>query len=271
MGIGYFTGDKTFVKPRGGSAAVSVPEGKSAVLALRAVRSGKLHLGVGKNARLVISAMDEPTLKKHKLSISADVQDNSTCIIILNFRGKAEETVFDFSCNAGTNSRAVLNTIIGHNGKFAGNITASAGKGAVSHINGLVYPSGKGAEATISVLCSHIHGGSSSQVEWVGSIRESGRCNFKGEIYVPEGLKDVQASMRGRFLAAEGSSVHAIPILRIHSRDTRATHGISVSNLAGDELHYMESRGIAPEDAAALVEHGIISTMLDKMAKTLKL
>lgn len=271
MRLGYFTGDPTYVKFKGNNAVITVPKGKSAVLVLRALYSGNLHITVGEDARLILSAIDEPVEKKHKISVDVNAQKSSTCIITFNFKGRSVDTAFNFSGQAGQKSRLALNTVLSHSGIFFSDIKVNLNEGAKSQINGLVNPFGKGSETILNIVTNHLQGNSSNSIEWVGSLKDGDRCNFKGEIYVPGKLKNVETSLRGRFMASKDSTVHALPILRIHSRDVRASHGVSVSNLSRDELNYMESRGISPEDANALAEQGLLSNMLNRMAQTFKI
>ena len=271
MRIGYFTGDPTYVKFRGDSAAITVPKGKSAVLVLRALYSGKLQITVGEDAKLILSAIDESVEKKHKIHVDVDAQKNSTCITTFNFKGSSGDTIFDFTGEAHQKSRLALNAVLGHRGKFSSEIKVDLNEGAKSQINGLVNPFGKGSETVLNITTNHLKGNSSNSIEWAGSLKESASCNFKGEIYVPGKLRNVETSLRGRFMASKDSTMHALPILRIHSRDVRASHGVSVSNLSRDELNYVESRGISPEDANALAEQGLLSNMLNRMAQTFKI
>ena len=270
MRIGYFTGKAEYADFIGNELLINIPRDKQVILTLITLYSGRIRIKLGANSRLLLSAIDMSKEENHSIDMNVDLSKDAKCITTFNFKGESTETKYTFSANTARNSHIALNTIMGHQGKFTGVISTKIRSGAHSLVNCLIAPL-SGSTTNLNISADHIEGNSSNSIELAGYAKKGDRVDFEGKIYVPKGLKDVETRMNGRFLGVEGASVHALPILSIYSRDVRASHGISVANLSIDELNYMQSRGIALEDAYAIVEQGLLSSMLNKMAKTFEL
>ena len=80
---------------------------------------------------------------------------------------------------------------------------------------------------------------------------------FNGAIGVPRDAQRTNAAQLSRnLLLSDRARVDTKPELEIVADDVRCAHGATVSQLQQDELFYLQSRGIAASDAAALLLRG---------------
>jgi len=67
-------------------------------------------------------------------------------------------------------------------------------------------------------------------------------------------------------LLSRTASITAIPALEINTNDVKVGHGASVSNLNEENLFYLTSRGLDPDEARKLMVRGFVSEVTDRLA-----
>src|SRR5947207_14157118 len=68
-------------------------------------------------------------------------------------------------------------------------------------------------------------------------------------------------------LLSETAKAHSVPNLEIMTNDpTRCGHAASVGPVDEDELFYLQTRGITPEEAERLIVFGFFREVLDRVA-----
>ena len=89
---------------------------------------------------------------------------------------------------------------------------------------------------------------------------------FNGAIQVPREAQRTNAAQLSRnLLLSERARVDTKPELEIVADDVRCAHGATVSQLQEDELFYLQSRGIAASDAAALLLRGACQEVIEHL------
>ena len=89
---------------------------------------------------------------------------------------------------------------------------------------------------------------------------------FNGAIEVPRIAQRTNAAQLSRNLLLSGQArVDTKPELEIVADDVRCAHGATVSQLQEDELFYLQSRGIASQDAAALLLRGACQEVIEQL------
>ena len=74
------------------------------------------------------------------------------------------------------------------------------------------------------------------------------------------------ASQTNRNLVlTEGASAESIPNLEIEANDVRCSHASTVGPIDDDQLYYLESRGIPPEDAERLIVLGFFDDVFERL------
>ena len=77
-----------------------------------------------------------------------------------------------------------------------------------------------------------------------------------------EGQKtDAEQSIKA-LLLKRTATANAKPELEIYADDVKCAHGATVGELSRDALFYLQSRGVAPEEARALLTEAFIADAL---------
>jgi Fe-S cluster assembly protein SufD len=94
----------------------------------------------------------------------------------------------------------------------------------------------------------------------------SGRSVFNGAVQVPQEAQRTDASQLSRsLLLSDRARVDTKPELEIVADDVKCAHGATVSRLQQDELFYLQSRGIAADQAARLLLAGYCQDVLREL------
>ena len=89
---------------------------------------------------------------------------------------------------------------------------------------------------------------------------------FNGAIQVPRAAQRTDASQLSRsLLLSRRARVDAKPELEIIADDVKCAHGATISQLQQEELFYLRSRGVASDEAAALLLKGFCCDVLDRL------
>jgi Fe-S cluster assembly protein SufD len=88
--------------------------------------------------------------------------------------------------------------------------------------------------------------------------------SYLGKIEVARGAQktDAEQSVKAMLLD-RGATANAKPELEIFADDVKCAHGATVGELDPMQLFYLESRGLAPPDARALLLEGFITGLWD--------
>ena len=93
-----------------------------------------------------------------------------------------------------------------------------------------------------------------------------GRSVFNGAVRVPRAAQRTDAAQLSRnLLLSDRARIDTKPELEIVADDVRCAHGATVSRLQLDELFYLQSRGIAADQAARLLLRGFCEEVLREL------
>ena len=93
-----------------------------------------------------------------------------------------------------------------------------------------------------------------------------GRSVFNGAVQVPRLAQRTDAAQLSRnLLLSDRARIDTKPELKIVADDVRCAHGATVSRLEQDELFYLQSRGIAADQAARLLLRGFCEEVLQEL------
>lgn len=93
-----------------------------------------------------------------------------------------------------------------------------------------------------------------------------GRSVFNGAVQVPRAAQRTDAAQLSRnLLLSDRARIDTKPELEIVADDVRCAHGATVSRLEQDELFYLQSRGIAADQAARLLLRGFCEEVLQEL------
>ena len=93
-----------------------------------------------------------------------------------------------------------------------------------------------------------------------------GRSVFNGAVSVPRAAQRTNAAQLSRnLLLSDRARIDTKPELEIVADDVKCAHGATVTSLQTDELFYLQSRGIAADQAAALLRRAFCEEVLREL------
>lgn len=129
----------------------------------------------------------------------------------------------------------------------------------------------KGSEKIEQTICmNHISPHCQTHVKTRGVAHDRSTLSFQGTIVVQKEAFNSDAALENKnLLLSDKATIHTQPQLDIHHSDVRCTHGATVGHLDQDALFYLQSRGIAAQEAQALMIDAFIHPMLEGLSKPL--
>jgi Fe-S cluster assembly protein SufD len=99
-----------------------------------------------------------------------------------------------------------------------------------------------------------------------GILDDKSRAVFNGKVVVREGalLTDARQLNKNLLLSRE-ATINTKPQLEIFADDVKCSHGATVGQLEDEELFYLSTRGIAPDQARALLTFGFAEDVIGKI------
>ena len=109
--------------------------------------------------------------------------------------------------------------------------------------------------------------GMSRQV-WRSVADDQAACSVAARVEVARGAQktDGEQSLRG-LLLARSATINAKPELEIFADDVKCAHGCAVGELDEQALFYLESRGVTPDEAKALLTRAFVADALDRIGE----
>ena len=139
------------------------------------------------------------------------------------------------------------------------------GTGAFAEADGVVLARG---DQTLDGFTRMIHahpGGTSRQV-WRSVADDRATASVAGRVEVARDAQktDAEQSVKA-LLLARTATANAKPELEIFADDVKCAHGATVGELNRDALFYLQSRGIDPAAAKALLTRAFLGDALDRI------
>jgi len=109
--------------------------------------------------------------------------------------------------------------------------------------------------------------GMSRQV-WRSVADDRAACSVAARVEVARDAQktDGEQSLKG-ILLSRGATINAKPELEIFADDVKCAHGATVGELDRGALFYLESRGISPDEARALLTRAFVADALDRIGE----
>jgi Fe-S cluster assembly protein SufD len=99
-----------------------------------------------------------------------------------------------------------------------------------------------------------------------GVLDDRGRGVFNGKIFVREDAQKTDAKQTNQvLLLSDDATIDTKPQLEIFADDVKCTHGATVGQLSDEALFYLRARGIARDDARALLVHAFAEDIVDRI------
>jgi Fe-S cluster assembly protein SufD len=140
-----------------------------------------------------------------------------------------------------------------------------AGEGAFAEVSGALLARGRQRHDVNLVLRHAVPNGTSRQV-WRSVADDNATCSVAARVEVARDAQktDGEQSLKG-LLLARTAVINAKPELEIFADDVKCAHGATVGELDRQALFYLESRGIAPDEAKGLLTRAFVADALDRV------
>tara|TARA_A100001015_G_scaffold55856_2_gene61432 strand:- start:7025 stop:8215 length:1191 start_codon:yes stop_codon:yes gene_type:complete len=100
-----------------------------------------------------------------------------------------------------------------------------------------------------------------------GILSDRARGVFCGRILVREDAQETDAiQSNGNLLLSRAAKVNTMPQLEIYADDVKCTHGATIGELDEQALFYLQTRGVDPTRAHAMLTFAFANEVLDEVA-----
>jgi Fe-S cluster assembly protein SufD len=142
-----------------------------------------------------------------------------------------------------------------------------AGEGAYAEAGGALLARGRQRHDANLVIRHDSPHGMSRQL-WRSVADDKAACSVAARVEVARGAQktDGEQSLKG-LLLNRGATINAKPELEIFADDVKCAHGATVGELDRNALFYLESRGVAPDEAKALLTRAFVADSLDRIGE----
>ena len=139
------------------------------------------------------------------------------------------------------------------------------GEGAESNQLAVYFADGK-QMLDFRTLQDHDAPRTRSDLLFKGAVEDDARSVYSGLVHLRKSAQKSNASQTNRNLVLTvGASAESIPNLEIEANDVKCSHASTVGPIDDDQLYYLESRGIPPEDAERLIVLGFFDDVLERL------
>lgn len=105
-----------------------------------------------------------------------------------------------------------------------------------------------------------------SDLLFKGAVEDHAHSVYSGLIRLRPAARKAVANQANRNLVlTEGAGAESIPNLEIEANDVKCSHASAVGPIDEDQLYYLESRGVSPEDAERLIVLGFFDDVFDRL------
>jgi Fe-S cluster assembly protein SufD len=105
-----------------------------------------------------------------------------------------------------------------------------------------------------------------SDLLFKGAVEDHAHSVYSGLIHLrPAARKAVAGQTNRNLVLTEGAGAESIPNLEIEANDVKCSHASAVGPIDEDQLYYLESRGVPPEDAERLIVLGFFDDVLERL------
>ncbi|MDO9693861.1 MAG: Fe-S cluster assembly protein SufD [Candidatus Latescibacteria bacterium] len=148
--------------------------------------------------------------------------------------------------------------------------TDLAGEGARSEMIGVVMGAGR-QRFDHHTRHRHLAGRTWSNIDFKAVADASSRSSYTGLIRIEQDARGSEAYQENRnLLLTGGSRADSIPELEILNQDVSCSHGATVAPVDPEQVFYLQSRGLDPDEALRLVVRGFLEKTFSSLPADLR-
>jgi Fe-S cluster assembly protein SufD len=139
------------------------------------------------------------------------------------------------------------------------------GEAAFAELGGALLTRGEQKHEAVVVVRHEAVGGTSRQT-WRAVADDTAVASLSARVEVARGAQktDGEQSLRG-LLLKRAATVNLKPELEIFADDVKCAHGATVGELDRNALYYLQSRGVEPAEARALLTRAFVADALERI------
>lgn len=123
-------------------------------------------------------------------------------------------------------------------------------------------------KSRLEINTVHQGRGTSAYTHVRGVLFGEARTYFGGLIKIEKGANATHSLLENRvLLLGEEARAESVPSLEIEANEVKASHAATVGRLDGQQLFYLQSRGIDPKTATRMIVEGFFEPIFDRFRK----
>jgi Fe-S cluster assembly protein SufD len=139
------------------------------------------------------------------------------------------------------------------------------GTAARSELHGLVLAR-QTQHLDVRTCIEHRSPDTQSREDYRGIADQRGRVVFNGKVIVAKDAQRTDAAQSSRnLLLSSQAEIDTRPELEIYANDVKCAHGATVGQLDATALFYLQSRGLAKDEARALLTHAFAAEVIERV------
>ncbi len=140
-----------------------------------------------------------------------------------------------------------------------------AGSGAESDLTAVYFGDGD-QMLDFRTLQDHDAPNTRSDLLFKGAVEDTAQSVYSGLIRIRRNAQKSVAFQTNRNLVlTEGAEAKSVPNLEIEADDVKCSHASTVGPVDDDQLYYLATRGVAPDEAERLVVLGFFDDVFDRL------
>jgi Fe-S cluster assembly protein SufD len=140
-----------------------------------------------------------------------------------------------------------------------------AGSGAESDLTAVYFGDGD-QMLDFRTLQDHDAPNTRSDLLFKGAVEDTAQSVYSGLIRIrPNAQKSVAFQTNRNLVLTEGAEAKSVPNLEIEANDVKCSHASTVGPVDDDQLYYLATRGVPPEEAERLVVLGFFDDVFDRL------
>jgi Fe-S cluster assembly protein SufD len=139
------------------------------------------------------------------------------------------------------------------------------GEGAESDLMAVYF--GDGTQMLdFRTLQDHAAPRTRSDLLFKGAVEDRAQSVYSGLIHIRKDAQKSNANQSNRNLVlTEGAEAKSVPNLEIEADDVKCSHASTVGPIDEEQLYYLASRGVPPEEAERLIVLGFFDDVFEQL------
>jgi len=195
--------------------------------------------------------------------------DEEATLEIYQFQTEGNETVHINETAIDLSKKAAFKH---HSIMVGGKLSRTEIKPTLSGINASVELSGAflardGSSHDVFTHMKHMEPECESNQIYRGVLDSGGKSAFQGKVYVAKDAQLTNADQSNKNLILDrNAEANSKPELLIYADDVKCTHGATVGELDSEALFYLNSRGLDPVSAKALLVEAFVAEVFEDIS-----